>query len=313
MVSRSGMISPPVRRTSGGTKQQAASRRVDVRLGANTELKLRGVAVPRVGWRMLSLVILAALGMLLFWMLNAPQFTVSAERVTVNGISRIDKDSLLAHTGILNLPIFLVDPGQLTERLPVDVPALESVEVSVTLGGELVIDAVERVPVVAWDQEMPLPGMLEQVSWVDMQGRIFPAIGSSENLVKVSANDAPPIPPSVLTAAEQAALDAAEEDETEIFEDEGKEQLLAPDLVQNLLVLAASLPEGSALVYDGTYGFGWEDPTFGWMVYFGKHLDQPELRLKIYQTVAATFLDKQRQPALISVAYLNAPYYRMEP
>jgi hypothetical protein len=160
---------------------------------------------------------------------------------------------------------------------------------------------------------MPIAGMLEQVSWVDMQGRIFPAIGSSENLVTVLANDAPPIPPSVLTAAEQAAQDAAEEDDSEMVEDDGKEQLLAPDLVQNLLVLAASLPEGSALVYDGTHGFGWEDPTFGWMVYFGKHLDQPELRLKVYQTVAATFLDKQRQPVLISVAYLHAPYYRMEP
>ena len=114
-------------------------------------------------------------------------------------------------------------------------------------------------------------------------------------------------------SAEQAALDAAEEEDAELVEDDGKEQLLAPDLVQNLLVLAASLPEGSTLVYDGTHGFGWEDPTFGWMVYFGKHLDQPELRLKIYQTVAATFLDKQRQPVLISVAYLHAPYYRMEP
>ena len=72
-------------------------------------------------------------------------------------------------------------------------------------------------------------------------------------------------------------------------------RLLDPDLVPNLLILARSVPEGSQLVYDRDRGFGWEDPTYNWMVYFGKQLDQPDLRLKIYQAIAEMFEEKQRQ------------------
>jgi cell division protein FtsQ len=308
MVSRTGLVAPP--NTKNGHRSAANRRRVDVPLGSGSaELRLPGIALPTVGWRALSFVILAVFGLALFWMLTSPQFTVSAGQVTVNGLSRIDQDSLLAKTGILNRPVFLVDPGKLTKNLPIEVPALESVKISVSLGGSVTIDAVERVPVLTWDQ-----ADLKQVSWVDAQGRIFPALGSSDNLLYVLANDAPPTPPKLATIEDHQGISSSDATETPVPEvEEGKERLLEPELVQNLLALSHALPEGSTLVYDGTYGFGWEDPAYGWIAYFGKHLDQPELRLKIYTAVAAMFEEKQRKPVMISVEYINAPYYRMEP
>ena len=308
MVSRTGLVAPSNNRN--GKRSAANRRRVDVPLGGGSaELRLPGIALPGVGWRALSFVILAVLGLALFWMLTSPQFTVSAGSVTVNGLSRIDKDSLLAQSGILNRPVFLINPDKLTDELPKDVPALESVDVSVSLGGKVKIKAVERTPVLTWDQ-----ADLKQVSWVDVQGRIFPAIGSSDNLLYVLANDAPPSPPRLATVEDHQGYSTGEATETpEVVEEEGKERLLEPELVQNLMVLSRALPEGSVLVYDGTYGFGWEDPTYGWMAYFGKHLDQPELRLKIYAEVVAMFEEKQRKPIMISLEYLHAPYYRMEP
>ena len=308
MVSRTGLVGTPNNRN--GKRSAANRRRVDVPFGSGSaELRLPGIAVPGVGWRALSFVILVVLGLALFWMLTSPQFTVSAGSVTVNGLSRIDKDSLLAQSGILNRPVFLINPDKLTEELPKDVPALESVDVSVSLGGKVKIKAVERTPVLTWDQ-----ADLKQVSWVDVQGRIFPAIGSSDNLLYVLANDAPPAPPRLATVEDHQGYLSGKATETpEVVEEEGKERLLEPELVQNLMVLSRALPEGSVLVYDGTYGFGWEDPTYGWMAYFGKHLDQPELRLKVYAEVVAMFEEKQRKPIMISLEYLHAPYYRMEP
>ena len=78
------------------------------------------------------------------------------------------------------------------------------------------------------------------------------------------------------------------------------------------MVLSQMVPEGSQLLYDGDRGFGWENLEYGWMVYFGKQIDQPELRLKIYQAIVATFEEKQRKPILISVEFIHAPYYRMD-
>jgi hypothetical protein len=152
-----------------------------------------------------------------------------------------------------------------------------------------------------------------QPSWVDIQGRLFPAMGSSQNLVYVYANDYPPVPARELVASaeDEVPRDPAEMKETD--EDKGRETLLDPALVPNLLLLARSVPEGSQLIYDGERGFGWKDPTYEWMVYFGKQLDRPEMRLKIYQAIADMFENKQNKPAVISVEFIHAPYYRMEP
>ncbi len=315
MVSRTGMmVSPPEELKRRGKKQLKTRRRYNVSIGSTgAELSFRSVPVPKVGWRVLSFIILVAMGFAFYWLWTSPQFKVTMDRVEANGIERIDKETLLNKAGILNQPVFLVNPTDLKENLPDEVPALQSIDVSVGISGEVVFDAVERVPVLAWDQES-----ISSVSWVDQNGMIFPAIGSSQGLVYVTANAAPPSPSKpvveVETNAQAGKVDAkaSEDAETDVLTD-ASAQLLEPILVKGILDLSQGLPEGSQLVYDGQHGFGWQDPEFGWMVYFGKDLDQTELRLKIYAAIVEMFNQKERKPVLISVEYLHAPYYRMEP
>ena len=316
MVSRAGMmVTPSIDQKRRGKNQFKQRRRYDVAVGTTgAEISFPAMAVPRVGWRGLSFLLLAVFGFAFYWLWTSPAYTVTMDRVEVNGLSRIEKSSLLEKAGILNEPVFKIDPSSLSTSLPNQVPALQSLDVSVGLKGDVVFEVVERIPVIAWDQQS-----ISQVSWVDVDGKIFPAIGSSQGLVYVKANALPPTPAEAVseevggletettTEAESAQASSAQ------AEHPADEQLLDPDLVQGILNLAEALPAGSELVYDGLHGFGWADPEYEWMVYFGKELDQTDLRIKVYSAIIDMFSQKERKPVLISVEYLHAPYYRMEP
>jgi len=309
------MVAPTVAQKRGGKKQIKQRRRFDVAVGTTgAEISFPAVAVPKVGWRVMSFFLLVLLGFAFYWLWTSPAYTVTTDRVVVNGLSRIEKASLLEKAGILNRPVFMIDPGSLSANLPTQVPALQSLDVSVGLQGDVVFEAVERVPVIAWDQQS-----IPQVSWVDVDGKIFPALGSSQGLVYVKANDPPPTPPATVSEEEisfetetAAGTDSAQGSDAQA-EQPADEQLLDPVLVQGILNLAQALPAGSEMVYDGEHGFGWMDPEFEWMVYFGKELDQTDLRIKVYIAIIDMFSQKERKPILISVEYLHAPYYRMEP
>ena len=89
------------------------------------------------------------------------------------------------------------------------------------------------------------------------------------------------------------------------------EQLLPPKMVAGIIYLSDYLPEGAGLMYDEKYGVGWEDPEFGWQVFFGKNLDQMSVRMALYQAITADFIERNRIPVLISIEQVEAPYYRM--
>ncbi|MBN2045656.1 MAG: hypothetical protein JW757_11590 [Anaerolineales bacterium] len=309
MVSRTGMVSVAHEQENRRRKAQATGRRrVDLPIRAgNAEIRLPVVTLPRMGGRGFSLVVVLLLSFALFWMINSPAYSATGDRIQVDGLERVDRELILAKSGILNKPVFLISPESLVESLPKAVPALDSAKVSVKMNGAVVIKAMERVPVLIWDQDG-----LPQPSWVDLEGRLFPAYGTSENLVHVKANGYPPIPRQLLIAS-SADEEPEEINPEDLDKDKGREQLLDPELVSNILTLARSLPPESQLVYDQDHGFGWEDPNYHWMVFFGKQLDQSTLRVKIYEEIAAMFTEKQHKPVLISVEYIHAPYYRMEP
>jgi len=63
------------------------------------------------------------------------------------------------------------------------------------------------------------------------------------------------------------------------------------------------------MVYDTTYGLGWQD-AHGWQVYFGQNTDDIPMKLKVYQAIVDTLTNKGIRPTLISVEYLDAPFYK---
>jgi len=309
MVTRRGMVSQrPAAVPRGGKKKAVNRRRYNVALGTTgAELRLPAVAVPHVGWRALSFILLVALGVGFFLLWNAPQFTVTEDRVTVEGLERIDKLSLLEEAEVLNQPVFLMDVETLEESLPDSIPALEKINISVGVLGGVSFDVVERVPVLTWEQES-----IGQVSWVDDKGMLYPAIGSSEGLIYVQANAAPPGPAVDEDLVASAESVAAAESGDAAIDLVTSGQLLEPEVIAGLVNLESYLPAGTTLVYDGDHGFGWEDPDIGCMVYFGKKLDQVAARYAVYQEIINMFTNKERKPVLISVEYIQAPFYRLE-
>ena len=63
------------------------------------------------------------------------------------------------------------------------------------------------------------------------------------------------------------------------------------------------------MIYDPKYGMGWQDPH-GWSVYFGQNTQDIAMKEKVYQAILDTITKQGIQPTLISVEYLDAPFYK---
>jgi hypothetical protein len=294
VYSRTGIAYPAA--TSTSKKVRARERRkYNVSLDTTgAEVKLPAIPVVSVGWRVLSGALTLGLLFALYWLWTSPMFLV--EEVSLNGISRVDEGDLLARADILGKPVFAIDPQSLQENLAESIRALEQVTVTVNYPAEVIIDAVERQPVIVWEQA----GVTSW--WVDIDGVRFAPIGSSDNLVYVEAK-APPPPiyaPHQISAEESSDSGSTTE-----------EQLLRSEMVSGILFLADYLPDGARLMYHERYGIGWEDPEFGWQVFFGKELNQMPVRIALYQAIAENLIGRNRYPVMISIEQVKAPYYRM--
>jgi cell division protein FtsQ len=71
------------------------------------------------------------------------------------------------------------------------------------------------------------------------------------------------------------------------------------------------LPKGTPMTFSAASGLGWKD-TGGWEVYIGTDLDQYDQKIALYQSISTQLAGQGITPALISVEFLNAPYYRLE-
>jgi hypothetical protein len=115
--------------------------------------------------------------------------------------------------------------------------------------------------------------------------------GEVPGLVVVAANDSPTrVPPDpTLPLYEQ--------------------KFITPKMVQALTVLARDVPAGMPMIFDPLYGMGWQDPR-GWTVYFGQDGRDISIKKVVYQAIVDTLTLQGVQPSLISVEYLNAPFYK---
>jgi cell division protein FtsQ len=77
------------------------------------------------------------------------------------------------------------------------------------------------------------------------------------------------------------------------------------------LRLAAYFPGGMALAYSDKHGIGWQDAG-GWEVYIGKDLKDFNQKYALYQSISQQLAGQSITPAIISVEFLDAPYYRLE-
>jgi hypothetical protein len=245
------------------------------------EVRLPALPVIHLNWRLASGMIVALLAALLFHWWSSPTYQV--ESAEIIGIERITSADVNLVMGIVGASIFTVDPQQVVEDLARAFPDFKSVSIEVGLPAKVIVTVEERQPVLAWQQGGKL-------MWVDEEGEAFPARGEAEALVTVEAQDAPP------------------GTESDLVRNTVKYD---PHWIQAFESLATKAPQGTALIYSAERGMGWNDPQ-GWQVFFGADLSDLEMKLLVYDAMVKRLQADGITPALISVEFVHAPYYRTE-
>ncbi len=287
--------------TSRVNKQKAPKRRIDVPLHVpGSEVRLPSLPMLRVGWRAVSffMVVMMAACLVLIW--KAPVFQVRSLQVV--GLERLTMSDLNAVARAAGKSIFTIDPQKVDESLQQAFPELSKISVKVNLPASVKVVVTERVPVISWIQD-------GNEVWIDEDGYSFPVRGTiSTTLVRVEGQG---IPPTIALDESNTADSIEISSQVPISSTVVPSFRMAPDLVSAILSLGAKMPPDTLLVYDNEHGLGWNDPK-GWDVFFGAEDKDMEMKLAVYQSLVERLESQGIQPALISVEYVHAPYYRME-
>ena len=248
----------------------------------HTAVRAPVVSLPTLGSRWVSVVLTVLLGLLLYTMGTANTFKVSAAEVTGN--KRLGSAEISAMLGLIGQPIYKAIPTEAEMNLRNAFPDLASVSVKIGLPNHIRVAVVERTPTLAWYQD-------GTTNWIDPNGIEFKPSGDIPGLVRISAVGDPP---------------KLEEDPKK---SKNEQSFITPEMVQAILTLYPQVPGGAPMIYDPKYGIGWQDAR-GWSVYFGQNSQDIEIKKNVYQAILESFSQKGIQPTLISVAYLDAPFYK---
>jgi hypothetical protein len=164
-------------------------------------------------------------------------------------------------------------------------PELASAKVNVYLPNHVYVTVTERQPVILWQQDTGY-------TWVDPTGVAFRPHGNVDGLVSVIGLTLPP--------ARMALLD----------DPFSPPPFMQKELVNAILALSPNVPAGATMIFDPGYGLGWKDGR-GWQVFFGTSAKDMALKIRVYQSLVDSLASRGRIPVFISVAYPDAPFYRM--
>ena len=280
---------PAASRSQSARPRQNARRRFHIAMpgvpnASRSGTKARGISLPRprFGWRFLSFILTAVLGVLTYLAFRLPQLRVVDAQVTGNQIlTAVDVNSAL---NIVGRPIFLLSPSDLETRLRLNYPELVSVRVAVSLPNVVSVHLIERKPVIRWEQS-------GGYTWIADDGVAFRPRGELVGLISVVAEAAPPGGSTVADPLNPAPF-------------------ISTDMVLAVQGLAGHVPPGMSILYEPRMGFGWNDPR-GWRVYFGTSAHDVALKMRVYESMVDSLMNRGIRPALINVTYPTAPYYRL--
>ncbi len=276
---------PRQARAATGARVKSGSRkRYDMAFTiSNTRVRTPGITLPHIEfssrWISAALTIALAVGLYLMW--TSSTFLVTSPELSGN--QRLSSNDISTITQMIGQPIFAAFPAQIETTLRAAYPDLSSVSVRAIFPNRIIINVVERTPVLAWYQNGAM-------AWIDPSGVAFPARGAADGLINVVANGTP--------------LQVPDEN-TEAYE----RVYVQPQMVQEFQQLYPHVPAGTPMVYDPQYGIGWQDPN-GWQIFFGETMENIPVKVQAYQAIVNMLALKGVQPTLISVAYLDAPFYR---
>ena len=238
--------------------------------------------LPQLGPRWVSAGLTLLLGLVLYSMWTANTFIVSGAELSGN--QRLNVSDVSSALGLVGQPIFKAIPAQIEANLRTTFPDLASVNVKVGLPNHIYVNVVERTPILIWSQG-------DNLTWIDSNGVSFMPRGNVAGLIPIASNGNPP---KFLGDPKQSVYE---------------QPFIDPAMVQAIVALHPQVPAGSPMVYDPTYGMGWQDPH-GWSVYFGQSTQDIPMKEKVYQAILDTITKQGIHPTLISVEYLDAPFYK---
>jgi cell division septal protein FtsQ len=296
-VTRRKMSTPPVIKRKKNKVHVPLNRK-------GAELHLPALSRLQLGWRLVSGAIFFLSLAVVFSFSSLSAFRVDA--VNLEGAQRLDPQTILANLDVQGQSIIKLQPKEIADEIQNRFPGLNGVRVSVGLPASVNIKVVERQPLILWQQT-------DQSLWIDAEGVMFPVRGEAEVTLTVMASGDPP-----QAKPAEAEVETEEESSEEVvneLESIEIEEVGFPTtplaFVKTLLSIRDYVPEESFLQYDPQFGLSWQDPG-GWMVYFGRDTEQIDIKLAEYNTILAALREKDLTPALISVEYLYAPFYRLE-
>ena len=263
-----------------------------------SEVRLPSMPQFRITWRLLSGLIAIAMVILLYVMLNGDTFRIN--QVNLTGGIRVPAEEVKASLNVTGDSIIFVEPEQVEEQIIATFPDIKSAHVTVSMPNSLNVVIEERIPAILWHENE------EQLFWIDQDGYTFTVRGEANLPIRVYSETTPPqslgyVDPVTLTD-EQAAKEKTSRNIAPID----------PNFVSAIQKLNTIKPSDTPMIYNQKNGLGWRDPN-GWQVFFGTSTEDIELKLNEYYHIVAAILDKNLQPVLISVEFLHAPYYRLEP
>jgi cell division protein FtsQ len=300
---RNGMMGTPM--------VQRASQRPRLKLNVplnrkGVEMRLPAIPMIRPSWRMLSGSLVLLLGILVIYMTTSTEFTVKSP--TLKGFNRISSAEIDGALPLSNERIYTIDPQQAEAALQAAFPELKSVSVDVSFPAKVTIQGVERQPVVTWKYQ-------DMAMWIDNEGVLFPAHGDAQTIMTISSDGAPPMVQSLLkpNLLSDVPLDqvSGQTDAQKKEDAKNNQRFVDRNVLNSAILLYQQIPANSTVLYDKNHGLGWLDNA-GWNVYVGFNLDQLNQKMLIYQKLVEKLKHDGIHPKMISIEYVNAPFYRLE-
>jgi len=266
-------------------KRAANQRRFSIALGL-PEIHLRkpSLATQRLydSWKITSISVAVLLSIAIYLALSLPYFRVP--NATVLGNNRLTREEIGSVTGVIGQSIFTVQPDQAEKRLRMNYPELLSAQVNVYLPNHVYVTITERQPVILWQQD-------DGYTWIDATGVAFRPRGLVAGLILVRGLVTPPVGAAPLDVPLSPP------------------PFIQKELVDAILALAPNVPADTIMVFDRSFGLGWEDSR-GWKSFFGTSVQDMPLKIRVYQSLVDSLDQRGIVPSFISVMYPDAPFYR---
>jgi len=300
---RGGRIGTPVvQRAKTKTR-----RKYSVAMGnTGAEMILPALPIIRPGWRLLSGFLVILLGSMIYFAFTAPQLKVAAP--TIVGIKRLNASDVQAVLNLTNMPVFMINTDQATASLTKAYPELTDISVQIVLPASVAVSVRERQPIIAWTYK-------GQTAWIDKDGFVFPQKGTVGSLLNIESDQSPPLLKSkdsqISPTTTSASFLLFNTGSKPAQKTTSSPKQINPDIMSALTLLSKQMPKKTVLAYNEKNGFGWKDPH-GWQVFIGSSLDNLDAKLLVYKGIIAQLNKDGIQPSMISVAHIDAPYYRLE-